>query len=367
MRVKPCDPQARFGADKKPAATRAALTIRLPIRWLSYKHGIIAFPPARGKKKIDSGARRLYLKASPVERLSFCKVLFVKKLRQVSVIGLGLVGGSITLAVRQHIPGITVVGYSHRAVTRRKAKALGAGVQIVDDLAGAAAAADLVILATPIFTFEGYFRELAGVIRPDCIVTDVGSTKLLPHAWAESTLGRRGRYVGSHPVAGSEQRGVEFARDDLFDQARCILTTTPVTDRAAVRELRGFWSALGCSVQTMSPAEHDRVFANISHLPHVMAAGLVNASDDADMRFAGKGFLDSTRIASGPATVWTDVLLANRANIAAGIDRAIVQLARLQTAIKKGNRARIAQLLESARRKRAGLVKYKIRKKELLR
>jgi prephenate dehydrogenase len=291
----------------------------------------------------------------------------VKNLRQVSVIGLGLVGGSITLAVRQHIPGMTVVGYSHRAATRRKAKTLGTGLKIVDDLAAAAVRADLVILATPIFTFEGYFRELARTIRPDCIVTDVGSTKLLPHAWAESRLAGRGRYVGSHPVAGSEQRGVEFARDDLFDQARCILTTTPATDLAAVRALKGFWSALGCSVQTMSPAEHDRVFANVSHLPHVMAAGLVNASDNGDMRFAGKGFLDSTRIASGPATVWTDVLLANRENIADSIDRAIAQLTRLQTAIKKGNRTRIAQLLESARRKRATLIKYKIRKKELLR
>ncbi len=262
---------------------------------------------------------------------------------------------------------MTVVGYSHRAATRRKAQALGAGVKIVDDLATATAEADLVILATPIFTFEEYFRELARTIRPDCIVTDVGSTKLLPHAWAENRLAGRGRYVGSHPVAGSEQRGVEFARDDLFDQARCILTTTPTTDLTAVRMLKGFWSALGCSVQTMSPNEHDRVFANISHLPHVMAAGLVNASDDGDMRFAGKGFLDSTRIASGPATIWTDVLLANRENIAGGIDRAIAQLARLQAAIKKGDRQRIGQLLETARRKRATLIKYKIRKKELLR
>lgn len=291
----------------------------------------------------------------------------MKKLRQVSVIGLGLLGGSIALAVREHFPGVRVVGYSHRPATRRKAKGLGAATEIADDLPAAAAGADLVVLATPIFTFDAYFKELAGIIRPDCIVTDVGSTKLLPHAWAESRLTGRGRYVGSHPVAGSEQRGVEFARDDLFDQARCILTTTPATDRAAVRVLKGFWAALGCSVQTMSPAEHDRVFANISHLPHVMAAGLVNASANGDMRFAGKGFLDSTRIASGPATIWTDVLLANRGNIAHSIDRAIVQLTRLRTAIEKGHRKRIGQLLENARRKRATLVKYKIRKKELLR
>ena len=290
----------------------------------------------------------------------------MKSLRQVSIIGLGLLGGSVSLAVRQRMPGVVVVGYSHRAATRRKAKALGIATRIAGDLAAATATADLVILATPIFTFEEYFANLSGLIPPGCIVTDVGSTKVLPHLWADQRLGKSARYVGSHPIAGSEQRGVEFARDDLFDQPRCILTTTPASDRAATRVLKTFWSALGCSIRTMDPVEHDRIFANISHLPHVMAAGLVNASDDDDMKFAGKGFLDSTRISSGPASIWTDVVLANRDNIAAGLDRAIAELAKLRTAIKDGKREQITELLENARRKRASLVKYKIKKKELL-
>ncbi len=290
----------------------------------------------------------------------------MKSLRQVAIIGLGLLGGSISLAVRQRMPGVAVVGYSHRAATRRKAKALGIASQIADDLAAATATADLVILATPIFTFEEYFANLSRLVPPGCIVTDVGSTKVLPHLWADRKLGPSARYVGSHPIAGSEQRGVEFARDDLFDQARCILTTTPTTDRGATRLLKTFWSALGCFIRTMNPVEHDRVFANISHLPHVMAASLVNASDDDDMKFAGKGFLDSTRISSGPASIWTDVVLANRENIAAGIDRAIVELSKLRTAIQEGRREQITELLENARRKRAALVKYKIKQKELL-
>lgn len=294
------------------------------------------------------------------------KVFCVKNLRQVTVIGLGLLGGSVALAVRQRMPGTVVVGYSHRPTTRRKAKALGTVTEVAADLASAGAAADLVILATPIFTFESYFAALSAIVPPDCIITDVGSTKLLPHQWAEHRLGTRAPYVGSHPIAGSEQRGVEFARDDLFDQARCILTTTPATDGGAVRRLKSFWSALGCSVQTMSPEDHDRIFARISHVPHVMAAGLVNASEDGDMRFAGKGFLDSTRIASGPPTIWTDVLLSNRQNIADGLDRAIAELSKLQVAVREGKREQIEQLLEAARRKRAALVKYKIKKKELL-
>ncbi len=289
----------------------------------------------------------------------------MKTLRQVTVIGLGLLGGSVALAVRQRMPGTAVIGYSHRPSTRRRARALGVVTETAAHLPAAVRYADLVLLATPIFTFEGYFKDLSGAVPPGCIVTDVGSTKVLPHLWAQQRLAEPVRYVGSHPVAGSEQRGVEFARDDLFDQARCILTTTPATNPEAVQTLKGFWSTLGCSVQVMSPAEHDRVFANVSHLPHVMAAGLVNASAEDELPFAGKGFLDSTRIASGPPTVWTDVLLANRRNIVEGLDRAIVQLSRLRAAIKKGQREQIEQLLEAARRKRAQLVKYKIRKKEL--
>ena len=289
----------------------------------------------------------------------------MNELRRVSIIGLGLLGGSVALAVRQRMPGTAVIGYSHRPVTRRRARALGVVTETAGNLKAAVANADLIVLATPIFTFERYFMDLSGLVPQGCIVTDVGSTKVLPHIWAQKRLAGHIRYVGSHPVAGSEQRGVEFARDDLFDQTRCILTTTPATNHNAVKALRSFWSMLGCSVQVMSPAQHDRVFANVSHLPHVMAAGLVNANDEDEMMFAGKGFLDSTRIASGPPTVWTDVLLANRENIADSIDHAIAELSRLRAAIKGGKRRQIEQLLEAARRKRATLVKYKIRKKEL--
>lgn len=290
----------------------------------------------------------------------------MKDLRNISVVGLGLLGGSIALAARQRLPGARVIGYSHRASTRAKARELGAGTEIVDDLGAAVGTADLVILATPIFTFEDYFAEISPSLPAGCIVTDVGSTKLMPHQWAEHRLDKRAHYVGSHPVAGSEQRGVEFARDDLFYQARCVLTATTGTNRTAVRSLKAFWSALGCSVQVLDPLEHDRIFANISHVPHVLAAGLVNASDDDDLKFSGKGFLDSTRIASGSPTIWTDVLMANSENIANGIGQVIAELQKLRAAIRGNVRQDIERLLETAQKKRAALVQYKIRKKELL-
>jgi prephenate dehydrogenase len=173
-------------------------------------------------------------------------------------------------------------------------------------------------------------------------------------------------YVGSHPVAGSEQRGIEFARPDLFDGATCILTTTRETNRQAVQTLKRFWTELGCLVKIMSPAEHDRILANISHLPHVTAVALVNANKSEELKLAGKGFLDTSRIASGPPNIWADVLLTNAGNTTRSIDKIIAELSKLKNAIKNQNKAQIEKLLEAARDKRSSLLNHKVRRKELM-
>ena len=288
------------------------------------------------------------------------------RLRQISVLGMGLLGGSITLAIQRTFSGAKAVGYSHRASTRRKAKELGVADKIADNLKDAVAKADIVILATPICTFENYFCEMAGLLKSGCIVTDVGSTKILAHKWAAKSLGKNVHYVGSHPIAGSEQRGVDFARDDLFENSDCILTKTEKTNAAAMQTLKDFWSTLGCKVQSMTPAEHDKILGNISHLPHMLAAGLVNASDKEELKLAGLGFIDTSRIASGPANVWADILVTNSANCGRAIDRFIKELQKLQKAVKNENKEQIEKLLDAAKNKRNGLIKYKFRKKELL-
>lgn len=270
------------------------------------------------------------------------------------------------MAVLHSIPRVKVVGYTHRPRTRAKARQLAVATEIVDDIAKSVSAADLVILATPISTFEKYFSQIAGALPSGCIVTDVGSTKVWPHRWAAKTLPRNVHYVGSHPVAGSEQRGVEFARDDLFDRAICILTTTKNTNRKAIQTLRKFWTALGCCVKLMRPADHDRIFANVSHLPHVTAAALINANNSEELKFAGKGFIDTSRIASGPANIWTDVLLTNASNVTRDIDKIIEELSKLKKAIKSQDRKQIENLLGAARNKRAALINYKIKRRELI-
>jgi len=290
----------------------------------------------------------------------------LKDLRQTTIIGLGLLGGSIALAVLRSFARAKVVGYTHRASTRAKARQLAVATEIVDCLTSSVSNADLVILATPICTFEKILSEIGDALPSGCIVTDVGSTKVLPHRWAARKLPKRVHYVGSHPIAGSEQRGVEFARDDLFDQAMCILTTTNKTNRQAAQTLKAFWSKLGCLVKSMTPTEHDRVFANVSHLPHITAAALINANSSDDLKFAGKGFIDTSRIASGPANIWADVLLTNANNAARGIDKVTAELAKLKAAIKSQNGKQIERLLEKARSKRSALISYKIEKKELI-
>jgi len=296
----------------------------------------------------------------------FYKVFILKDLRQISVIGLGLLGGSITLAVMRCFPGVKTVGYTHRAVTRRKARRLAVATEIVDEIKASVSGAEIVILATPIFTLEEIFGQIADLLPAGCIVTDVGSTKVLPHRWAAKKLPKRVCYVGSHPIAGSEQRGVEFARDDLFDRATCIVTTTNKSDKQAVRKLKQFWSELGCCVQLMRPGEHDRIFANVSHLPHIAAAALINASKAEELKFAGKGFMDTSRIASGPANIWADVLLTNANNTTRGIDKIIAELVKMKKAIKSGEAKRVEKLLEMARSKRNALVNYKVKRKEII-
>lgn len=290
----------------------------------------------------------------------------MKELKQITVIGLGLLGGSITRSVCQSLPAVKTVGYSHRPSTRRKARRLAIAHQVVETIAEGVAGADIVILATPIYTFEQIFQQIADHLPAGCIVTDIGSTKVLPCRWAEKYLPDTVHYVGSHPIAGSEQRGLEFARDDLFERTYCILTRTNKTNGTALQTLKEFWMRLGCIVKIMSPVMHDKILANISHLPHVAAAALVNLQNKDELKLAGKGFVDTSRVASGPANIWADILLTNTKNVAGGIDKTIAELKMLQRAIKKGNRGELEKLLNAARTKRNAMIKYKMKKKELI-
>jgi prephenate dehydrogenase len=293
-------------------------------------------------------------------------VIILKKLRQVTVIGLGLLGSSITLGISRNSSGIKTAGYSHRAITRRRARRLGVADMIFDDICKSVAQADIVILATPVCTFEEIFKTIAPALKTGCIVTDVGSTKVLPHKWAKKILPENVYYAGSHPIAGSEQRGVELGRDDLFNGSGCIITKDAATNPSAVKILKKFWSSLGCRVSTMTPGRHDKILGNVSHLPHALATAMLNASDTKQLQFCGKGFMDTSRIASGPANIWADIFHTNSANICNGLDGIIKELLKIKKAVKLKDKKQIEKLLVLARQKRVKLIKYKVSKKEIL-
>ncbi len=181
--------------------------------------------------------------------------------------------------------------------------------------------ADLCVLCTPI----GFMPELAEQFRPalgkSAVVTDAGSVKGPVVNRVEAILG--GRFVGSHPMAGSERSGIEAARENLFQGAAAIVTPTARSEESAVEAVRSLWEIVGCRVSLMSPTDHDEAVARISHLPHAVAAALVNAINlrmPSAGALAGGGYRDTTRIAAGPPAMWTEILLENKAPLIAGLD-----------------------------------------------
>jgi prephenate dehydrogenase len=289
----------------------------------------------------------------------------IKDLDKVSILGLGLLGGSLGLAINRAAPGVKRVGYSHRPITRRKALRSGVIDIVCPTVEQAVRDAQLVILASPIGTFEQLFIDMAPHLPSGCVVTDVGSTKVLPTQWAQKHLPRQVHFLGSHPMAGSEQRGVDYARDDLFNLAPCILTPTAKTPKSVIDFLRQFWTLLQMRVTQLSPAQHDRILARISHLPHLLACALINCCDLNQTLLCGKGFLDTTRIASGPPGIWRDIVVSNADPIDEAIGRMIKELSRMQTAVRRKDDKTILKLLTAAQLKRNKLVTQKMNSKEL--
>ena len=278
-----------------------------------------------------------------------------------SIIGVGLLGGSIGLAVRAILNDCEIIGYGHRRETLERAVEIGAIDRGTTDLADATAGSDLVILCTPVGLFDEILRKLATGLKQGSVVTDVGSTKASVVEWAGKILPVGVSFVGSHPMAGSEKRGVEFARADLFQNALCILTPDENTDQAALATVDSFWKLLGMRTCQMSPVEHDRALAEVSHLPHALAAALVAMQSPAAMQLAGKGFLDTTRIAGGDGGLWRDIFVDNADNMRAAIGKMRAMLDQFEGLLEPGRGEELRKWLDEAAGKRGALLAEKLR------
>jgi prephenate dehydrogenase len=254
-----------------------------------------------------------------------------------------------------------IVGYGHRPETLQRAQQVGAIDRGTTDLRLAVEGSDLVILCTPVGLFGEILRGMGGGLKRGSLVTDVGSTKASVVRQAIENLPEGVHFVGSHPMAGSEKRGVEFARADLFQNALCIMTPNERTDAEALESVESFWRMLGMRTCRMSPEDHDRALAEVSHLPHAVAAAMVGMQSDEALKLAGKGFLDTTRIAGGDGGLWRDIFLDNAVNVRAALAELRGQLEAFEQLLDPARGEELRQWLDAAAAKRQALLQEKLR------
>lgn len=272
--------------------------------------------------------------------------------KKISIIGVGLIGGSIGLAVKKCKLAGEVVGLTSCKTTLKRAvrsKAIDKGSL---DLGECVKDSDLVILAVPVTEIKNIITLISPHLKKGCIVTDVASTKQEVVKIAEQILPKEIFFVGSHPMAGSEKRGVDFARANLFKDSVLILTPTTKTNKKCLNKVNRFWRELGARVVSLSPKKHDEVVASVSHLPHAIAVSLMNAVTASELKFAAGGFKDVTRIAKSSEMIWWGIFASNSKEIVKKIDIFIEELNEFKKALKKSYETKIKLKLTRASKKR---------------
>jgi len=280
-------------------------------------------------------------------------------IQTLAIVGVGLLGGSVAKAARAAALARTVVGVGRDARRLERALVDGALDRATTDLDAGVRGADFVLLAAPVLAIEALLGRVWRAAPDGATLTDVGSTKAgIVRRGEALAAGRPLAFVGSHPMAGSEQSGYGAARADLFEGATVLVTPTDGTEPRALKAVTGFWEALGARVSALDPEAHDRAVAAISHLPHAVADALMDAvarfAPEA-LEFAARGFKDTTRIAASDPDMWADIFLANRTALGASLGAFRQALAALEGAIAGGSREEIRALLARVKAAREAL------------
>jgi prephenate dehydrogenase len=278
--------------------------------------------------------------------------------RKITIVGVGLLGGSVGLAARQRQLAREVAGYVRRKSSLKDCERVGAVDNATTDLLAAVSNADLVILCTPLAQMRSLAKQFLPALKRGAIVTDVGSVKAGVVRELETIIARTGaHFVGSHPMAGGEKMGVLAARSDLFANAVNILTPTKKSNAGAVRKLEKFWKSLGARILKMDVAQHDLLVSRSSHLPHLIAATLANlvlnpALPKTQAALCATGFRDTTRVASGSPEMWRDIALANRANLSKSVTAFINELKKFQGVLKRSDARAVEKFYATAKQRR---------------
>ncbi|MCH2212336.1 MAG: prephenate dehydrogenase [Fuerstiella sp.] len=268
--------------------------------------------------------------------------------QHVIVHGVGLIGGSVAAAVKHRRPACRVTGVGRNPERLQSAQIGG----LIDDwcttLRGASVEARaVVVICLPVDHISEAVIEAAEATPSGVLITDAGSVKQSIQDEIAVSEAASTRFVGAHPIAGSEKNGFEYADPELFAGRPCVVTESTAGDEFE-RRCQHFWRSLGAEVSVLDCEEHDRILALTSHLPHVMAAITANCVSPADFAFAGSGFRDSTRVASGDAHLWQQILYSNRTQLLSAISKAEAGLSRLSAALKDGDHDAVVEILEQA-------------------
>jgi len=284
-------------------------------------------------------------------------------IKKVAILGLGLMGGSLAAALKKVKSTINVVGYARRLETRKKAIKMGIVDEVFDKAEEAAKGADVVVVCVPVMAIPSLINSIKNSVGEKTVITDVGSTKkwliaetrkLVPHL--------KDRIVGSHPIAGSEQTGIESAKANLYEGAVVVITKDTIVSPFALKQVSSLWEMVGAKVKFLGPGEHDKIIGLTSHLPHIVSSLLADVIfNDKNLLkdkiknislFCGKGVRDTTRIAAGDVEMWHDIIKTNRMNILFSIERFMNALAIMRTAIKKDDALLIKKILDRGRKGR---------------
>ncbi len=270
--------------------------------------------------------------------------------QQITILGPGLLGASLAMAVKERGLATRVVTWSRRPESRAKCLNQSWCDAVLDTPEQAVVGSDLVVICTPVQTIVPLLVQIRPALATDALITDVGSTKSLICREARSALeGHSAAFLGAHPMAGSEQAGMEHAQSDLFEKAACMLTPLDQASSAAIVKLSAFWETLGMTVSIVSPEKHDEIVAHVSHLPHLLAStlcGYLATQDDTWRTLAGGGLRDTTRVASGDPQLWKQILEQNSDEVLRAIEGFEQQLHHLKTALLNQNSLGIVAQLE---------------------
>ncbi len=283
--------------------------------------------------------------------------------KRLALIGVGLIGSSISHAARRAGLVGEIVGASPTPATRERAEELGLVAKMYADPADAVRGADLVILCSPVGTYEAVAKAIGPHLEQGAIVTDVGSVKCAVVRDVAPHVPEGVHFIAGHPIAGTEQSGPDAGFAELFDGRWCILTPGDTVDKDALAKLQEFWRRLGSEVEIMAPEHHDMVLAITSHLPHLIAYNIVNTAahlervtDTEVIKFSAGGFRDFTRIAASDPVMWRDVFLNNKDAVLEMLGRFSEDLSALQRAIRFGDGETLEKLFTEARAIRRGVI-----------